>query len=205
MKVLITESQYKSLLVETSRKQINIDISKLKEFAEEVVGKFQEDTGIQFKLLFTWGAAVGGIIGPLNDYIEKNSFNLNSFQITSILVATAAILFGENTKIIKKILSKIKEDGIEDVFEQVLTKGKELKQVFLDFIESLNVTVYTMTNIMSYAFLIPLLPIFWEISQSGVDAKDVKDIATRLLAFGLTSATGVTLKKLISAILNRFR
>lgn len=205
MKVLITESQYRKILTETSRKQINIDLSKLKKFAEEVVGKFQEDTGMQFKMLFTWGAAVGGIIVPLNDYIEKGNFNLSPFEATSILIAVAAILFGENTRLIKKILTKIKEDGIEDAFKQVLTKGTELKQAFLDFIESLNVTIYTMTNIMSYAFLIPILPILWEVSKSGVDAKDVKDIATRLLAFGLTAATGVTLKKLITAILKRFR
>jgi hypothetical protein len=205
MKVLITENQYKTILIEASRKQINIDLSKLKGFAEDVVGKFQEDTGMQFKMLFTWGAAVGGIIAPLNDYIEKGNFNLSPFEATSILIATAAILFGENTRTVKKLLTKIKEDGIQDTFEQVLTKGKELKQTFLDFIEILNVTVYTMTNIMSYAFLIPVLPILWEVSQSGVDVKDVKDIATRLLAFGLTSVTGVTLKKLITAILKRFR
>lgn len=205
MKVLITESQYKSIILESSRKRINADLQTLKKFAEEVIGKFQEDTGMQFKLLFTWGAAVGGILLPLNDFIESGDFNLNSFQVTSILVATAAVLFDENTRLIKQIITKIKEDGIEDTFNQVLEKGVELKNAFLDFTQSLNVTVYTMTNIMSYAFLIPILPMLWEIANNGADSKDVKDISIRLLSFGLTSVTGAFLKTLISKIIERFR
>jgi len=205
MKVLISENQYKSIILESPRKQINSDLNKLKNFAEEVIGKFQEDTGIQFRLLFTWGAAVGGILLPLNDFIEKGNFELNSFQSASILVATASILFGENSRLIKQIISKIKKDGIEEIFDIVLEKGNQLKQTFLDFIESLNVTMYTMTNIMSYAFLIPILPMIWEISNNGGDVKDAKDIATRLLSFGLTSVTGAFLKTLISKIIKRFR
>jgi hypothetical protein len=205
MKVLISENQYKSIILESPRKQINFDLNRLKNFTEEVIGKFQEDTGIQFKLLFTWGAAVGGILLPLNNFIETGGFELNSFQATSILVATAAILFGENSRLIKQIISKIKEDGIEEIFDIVLEKGNQLKQTFLDFIESLNVTMYTMTNIMSYAFLIPILPIIWEISNNGGDVTDAKDITIRLLSFGLTSVTGAFLKTLISKIIKRFR
>jgi len=205
MKILISENQYKSIILESPRKQINSDLNKLKNFAEEVIGKFQEDTGIQFRLLFTWGAAVGGILLPLNDFIEKGNFELNSFQSASILVATASILFGENSRLIKQIISKIKKDGIEEIFDIVLEKGNQLKQTFLDFIESLNVTMYTMTNIMSYAFLIPILPMIWEISNNGGDVKDAKDIVTRLLSFGLTSVTGAFLKTLISKIIKRFR
>jgi hypothetical protein len=205
MKVLISENQYKSIILESPRKQINFDLNRLKNFTEEVIGKFQEDTGIQFKLLFTWGAAVGGILLPLNNFIETGGFELNSFQATSILVATAAILFGENSRLIKQIISKIKEDGIEEIFDIILEKGNQLKQTFLDFIESLNVTMYTMTNIMSYAFLIPILPIIWEISNNGGDVTDAKDITIRLLSFGLTSVTGAFLKTLISKIIERFR
>jgi len=205
MKVLITESQYKSIILESSGKKINANLETLKRFAEEVVGKFQEDTGIQFKLLFTWGAAVGGMLLPLNDYIENNDFNITPFQISSILVATAAVLFGENSRLIKKIISKIKEDGIEEIFNNVLDKGTQLKQAFLDFTDSLNITIYTMTNIMSYAFLIPILPVLWEISNDGADSNDIKEIITRLLAFGLTSVTGSFLKTLISKIIKRFR
>lgn len=205
MKILITESQYRVILSETHRRKINIDLENIKKFAEETVGKIQDDIGIQFKMLFTWGAAVGGVIGPLNGFIQTGNFDLSPYETALILVATAAMVFNENTRTIKKLISKIKELGLEDTFKEVLSKGTLLKQAFLDFIESLNVSLYTMTNIMSYAFLIPILPTLWEFSQSGVEVKDIKDIATRLLAFGLTSVTGVTLKKLVSAILKRFR
>jgi hypothetical protein len=205
MKVLISESQYKVLLLEASRRKINIDLENLKSFAEEVIGKVQEDVGVQFRMLFTWGAAVGGIMGPLNGFIERGDFTVSTFEKALLLVATSAMLFNENKKVIKKLLELINELGLIKTFQKILSKGEELKSSFIEFIQSLNATIYTMTNIMSYTFLIPLLPTLWEIGHSGFDRDDIKDIVTRLLAFGLTSITGVTLKKIITKILERFK
>jgi len=205
MKVLISESQYKVLLLEASRRKINIDLENLKSFAEEVIGKVQEDVGVQFRMLFTWGAAVGGIMGPLNGFIERGDFTVSTFEKALLLVATSAMLFNENKKVIKKLLELINELGLIKTFQKILSKGEELKSSFIEFIQSLNATIYTMTNIMSYTFLIPLLPTLWEIGHSGFDRDDIKDIVTRLLAFGLTSITGVTLKRIITKILERFK
>lgn len=205
MKIVISEGQYRSLLHETPRKKFNFNLEGLKSFAEQVVGKVQEDVGIQFKMLFTWGAAVGGIMGPLNGYIESGDFSINSFEKTLVLVSVCAMLFGENKRTIVKLLKLIEEKGVKKVFDRVLEKGEELKTVFVDFIRSLNVTLYTMTNIMSYTFLIPLLPTIWEIAHSGIDKNEIKDIVTRLLAFGLTSVSGVTLKRIIEKIIERFK
>lgn len=205
MKVILTNKQHNSIIAENTKKRMNIEIQSLKMFAQESIQKIQEDLKLHFRLLFTWGAAVGGFIGPLNEFIENGSFELNSFQVTSILVATAAILFNENQRSIKKLLDLIKKEGISDAFEKVLEKGKELKNVFISFIESLNVTMYSLTNIMSYAFLIPILPKLWEISQGNFTKSDVSEISIRLLSFGLAAVTSVFLKKLISAIINRFK
>lgn len=205
MRVILNENQYKLLIRESSEKNDDFDLESLKNFSKEVFDKFSEETGIQVKLLLTWGAAVGGIILPLNEFIENGNFGLNSFQVTSILVACATILYNENSRLINSIKNRIKEEGIEETFKIILNKGIELKQAFLDFVESLNVTIYTMTNIMSYAFLIPLLPLFWDISHREIHNEDLKRITIRLLSFGLTSVTGIFLKTLLSKIIKRFR
>lgn len=205
MKVLITENQYSIILSESKKENISINLKKIKKFSDEVLSKAQEEMGISLKMLFTWSAAVGGIIAPLDDFINKGTFTLNAYQTTSILVAVASIIFGESKRTINKLLKIIKEENITDEFDVVLNKGQELKSVFLDFMESLNVASYTMTNILSYTFLIPILPILWELSQSGFNIKETEDIVVRVLAFGITSISGNLLKNIISKIIKRFR
>ena len=58
---------------------------------------------------------------------------------------------------------------------------------------------------MSYSFIIPILPMIWEMSQSGIKGDEVKGIIVRLLSFGLVSVSGNALKELISKLVVRFR
>ena len=205
MKVVLTESQYRAILLNESRDEFTNYLSSLKEFANNVITKTEQDLKINLNMLLIWGAGVGGVMGPLNEFIMNGNFNLNQFQVASILCATSAILFNESKSVIKKLVDYIKEQGIFEVFSQVLKKGTKLKQTFFKFIESLNMTLYTISNIMSYSFIIPILPMIWEMSQSGIKGDEVKGIIVRLLSFGLVSVSGNALKELISKLVVRFR
>jgi hypothetical protein len=205
MKVLITENQYRTILLESSKNSLNSVLEDLKEFATMVIEKTQQDVGVNLKMLLIWGAGVGGVMAPLNEFIQNGDFNLNDFQIASILCATTAILYGESKSVINELLNVIKDEGIVDEFNRVLSKGAKLKKVFLNFIQSLNMTLSSVTNIMSYAFIIPILPILWDMSQTGVTKPEVKEIVIRLMSFGLTAISGNTLRELVTKLVNRFR
>jgi len=205
MKVVLTESQYRAILLNESRDEFTNYLSSLKEFANNVITKTEQDLKINLNMLLIWGAGVGGVMGPLNEFIMNGNFNLNQFQVASILCATSAILFNESKSTIKTLVDYIQEQGIFEVFSQVLKKGTKLKQTFFKFIESLNMTLYTISNIMSYSFIIPILPIIWEMSQSGIKGGEVKEIIVRLMSFGLVSISGNTLKELITKLVARFR
>ena len=205
MKVVLTESQYRAILLNESRDEFTNYLSSLKEFANNVITKTEQDLKINLNMLLIWGAGVGGVMGPLNEFIMNGNFNLNQFQVASILCATSAILFNESKSTIKTLVDYIQEQGIFEVFSQVLKKGTKLKQTFFKFIESLNMTLYTISNIMSYSFIIPILPIIWEMSQSGIKGGEVKEIIVRLMSFGVVSISGNTLKELITKLVARFR
>lgn len=205
MKVLITENQYRTILLESSKNLLNNVLEDLKEFATMVIEKTQQDVGVNLKMLLIWGAGVGGVMAPLNEFIQNGDFNLNDFQIASILCATTAILYGESKSVINELLKVIKDEGIVGEFNRVLSKGTKLKKVFLNFIQSLNMTLSSVTNIMSYAFIIPILPILWDMSQTGVTKPEVKEIVIRLMSFGLTAISGNTLRELVTKLVNRFR
>ena len=205
MKLIISENQYNKLILESSKDSLTDFLSDLKEFASTVIEKTQSEVGINLKMLTIWGAGVGGIMVPLNEFIENGNFNLNNFQTASILCAAAAILYGESKGVINELVKVIKDEKVTEAFEVVLNKGVKLKRVFLDFVQSLNMTLSSVSNIMSYAFIIPILPLIWEISQTGVSSQRVKEIVIRLMSFGLTAITGNTLRELFTKLINRFR
>ena len=108
MKLIISENQYNKLILESSKDSLTDFLSDLKEFASTVIEKTQSEVGINLKMLTIWGAGVGGIMVPLNEFIENGNFNLNDFQTASILCATAAILYGESKGVINELV-KVKE------------------------------------------------------------------------------------------------
>jgi len=205
MKLIITERQYRKILLENSNKEISEYLSGLKDFALNVIKITQENVGINLQMLAIWGAGVGGVMRPLNEFIQNGDFNLNEFETASIVCAVSAILFKESNKNINELLKYIKENGLTDAFKVALEKGSKLKSAFLNFIQSLNMTLFNVTNIMSYAFIIPILPMLWEMGQTGGDKGDIKELVLRLMSFGLTSVSGVVIKELITKLVNRFR
>jgi hypothetical protein len=86
-----------------------------------------------------------------------------------------------------------------------LAKGRELKQVFLDFVSSLNLTTHKISNIMSYTFIVPLLPMIYDMVQSGtVTMEDASKITQRLVGFGFLTIGGNSLKEFIENIIKKF-
>jgi len=205
MKLIITERQYRKIVLENSNKEVSEYLSNLKDFALNVIKTTQENIGINLQMLAIWGAGVGGVMRPLNEFIENGNFNLNEFETASIVCAVSAILFKESNRNIKELLKYINENGLTETFKTVLEKGSKLKSTFLNFIQSLNMTLFNVTNIMSYAFIIPILPMLWEMGQSGADKGDIKELVLRLISFGLTSVSGVVIKELITKLINRFK
>ena len=76
---------------------------------------------------------------------------------------------------------------------------------FLDFVSSLNLSVHKLSNIMSYTFVVPLLPMIYDMAQSGsITSEDAIKIAQRLLGFGFLTVSGVALKEFIEKIIKKF-
>ena len=111
----------------------------------------------------------------------------------------------KNQKVIDKITDTIKKEGLLSLYTKTLKKGKELKNVFVKLIDSLNITTHKFTNIISYAFLIPILSILYNISSEDFSSSDVNEIVKRIMAAGLVTISGNLLKEVITKILNRFK
>jgi hypothetical protein len=204
MDFLINESQLKVILQEQDQSKMSNYMKELYSFTTNLVNKFKKAYGLNLKLLLTWGASVGGLVMPLDNFIRTGRFNLTDEQATLILIGIACSFFYDNSKSLKSVLTKIKEEGLEDTFKEILVKSKNLKESFSKFLKSANVTLNSTMDLMSYSFLIPIVT---DIQSLLVDGGDLQTIAMRvtkrLIASGVVIVSQIELTETIKKILKK--
>jgi hypothetical protein len=206
MELIISESQYRSLLTEATKNKISKNISKLDNITKEVVDKVNYDYKLNFKLLVTWSASIGGMIGPIGDFIQGKYPEISDKELALILVGCISTFFYENKDRLKEIIKIIKEFGLTDIFYDAISVGNKLKTTFLLLMESLGITAVSMLNIMSYAFIIPLLDDFWELAHStDINENIIKTMVERVITSGTLTLSAFTLSKIFRGLLNKLK
>lgn len=206
MNFLITENQLKLILSEAPKSQFTENMRILNAFTNNLINRVRRKFGLNLKLLATWGTSVGGLVLPLDEYIKTGNFNLNENQSALILLGVIAIIYLDNKSMIKKIFSKVKEENIQEEFENILGKGYELRKAFLGFLNSLDVSAKSFSELISYSFLIPIITDIQDVVTKSSDiSTSSENIATRLLASGLVLVGSEVLQELIKSISKRFK
>ena len=206
MEFLITESQLKTILTEQDKYKMTNDMKELYSFTENLVNRVKAIYGLNLKMLLTWGTSVGGLMAPLDEFIKTGNFNLTEEQGILILAAVASILFFENKRGISKLIEKIKEEGVLPQFEQILSKGQELKSAFVGFLNSINITIGSLMEVAAYSFLIPIIFDITAIAESSTNLRQSSlQIVERLLASGVIGLSGQALTVAIRKILKKLK
>ena len=225
MKIIITESQKKMLLREIKEEEFRDKIKKSIENSVEISKKIYDDVEkfeiskkiyndvknqrkLNLEVLLTWGAGIGGFVGPVESFLRGEYPELSTMEVTLILIGIISTHFIENKELNKDILGKIKELGLNEKFKNVLRKSKELKEVLSNFIKSLAVTVHKTTSMLSYAFILPVITIVYDmvVHQKGIlDGTNIIELVKRLTAFEVLTVSGIMFKELLTRLINRFR
>jgi hypothetical protein len=205
MEFLITESQLKLILQEQDQSKMSDYMKEMYSYTKNLVEKSKKIYGLNLKLLLTWGASIGGFVLPLDNFIKTGRFELNDVEQTLILIGIACSVFYDNSRTLKLIYKKIKENGLEDVFKEVLVKSKNLKSSFSRFLSSVNVTVSSSLDLLAYSFLIPIITDILDASVNGGDIEIMsKTIAKRLIASGVVIVSQVFLSETIKKLIKKF-
>lgn len=206
MNFLISENQFKIIVNEGFKPTFENNMQILSAFFLQLLNKVRKKYGINLKLLSTWGTSVAGLVMPLNDFIEKGNFQLDDSQKALILVGVAAVIFFDNKSAIQKVLSKVKEEGLESQFQEVLKKGFRLRKAFFGFMNSLQVSITSFSELISYAFLIPIVTDIYDvITHTDSIEEAVTNISSRLLASGLILVGSEVLHEVIKSMSKRFK
>jgi hypothetical protein len=204
MEFLITEAQLRTILTEEERSRMDGYMKQLNLFTKQIVNRVLKSYGLNLRMLLTWGTSVGGMVLPLDQYLRTGDFDLNDGQRMLVLAGIAFTLFFETKRPLEKILKLIKDEGLMDVYENGVAKGKELKDAFLDFMASVNVSTGSFMDTVAYSFLIPIITDIQILAMSGGDTKETAImIAQRLAASGFVIIGSQVLSRTIKKIIDR--
>ena len=205
VQILITESQKKYLLKESVFNIISDKLEQMSSFTKKVLKESSKQIGMNLEFMIGWGAAIGGFMGPINDFVQGNHPELSDVELSLIITGLTANYFFDNKELSMKVLKKLKENNLMDVYKEAKSKSSQLFKTFVEFIQSLNLQLQKVTNIMSYTFIIPLLPMIYDIAKSGhINMNQTKEIAIRIAGFATLTVSGIMLKNLLWKLIKRF-
>lgn len=206
MDFFINESQLKIILQEQNKSKMSEYMKDLYSYTFDLVNKVKKTYGLNVKMLLTWGISVAGLLRPLDNWIQSGEIDVTNQEKNLILVGVAMMLFFETKPILDKVIEKIREKGIEGEFEKSLRKATELKSVFYDFLQSMNTSLGSVMDIISYCFLIPILNDIQSFAERTTNLKETAVlIAERLLASGVVVVSSKALVSMIGKLLKRFK
>ena len=206
MDFLITESQLQMILLEQNDSKLTSNMKQLYSFTNNMVNKVVKNYGLNIKMLLTWGTAVGGLVMPLDNFIREGGFHLSEKERMLVLAGVAFTIFFENKRGIVSILKKIKEEGLQDVFEKVLSKGSELKTAFTNFLDSVKITSGAILDTVAYSFLIPIIADIYTAATNTTNVPEMAlIIAERLVASGVVVLSKEILAGGLKKIIRKFK
>ena len=203
MKYLISESQRKLLFEEVNERVKEVQEDGM-EFTKKVVNDVQENTSLNLKMMLTWGASIGGFMGPVMQFLNGQYPELTQKDASLIAVGIASVIFFQEKPFVKSLIEKIKEQDLEEAFKSGAMKANQLKTALVEFLKSLNVMTFSISNMLSYAFLVPIIPMIYDAVSEGVwDMKDAEMLTKSLVSFGFITISGNFLKRLIDTVVKR--
>jgi len=206
MDFLINEIQLKRILQEQDESKMTNYMKELYSFTREIINKVSKKYKLNLSMLLTWGASIGGLMMPLDNYIKTNNFEITDYQRALVLLGVVSFLFFENKRMFSKIYEKIKSENVEEAFDQSLSKGMQLKEAFLNFLSSTNIGISSFMDSVSYAFIVPILDDIMKIANGSQNLNEAAKIITeRLVLSGVVGIGSTAVYTMIKKLLRKFK
>lgn len=203
MKYLIKESQKQIILEEINNRVKQVQEDGL-EFTKKIVDDTKKSTSVNLKMMLTWGASIGGFMSPVMQWLNGQNPELTDKDASLIAVGIVSVIFFQEKSFVKSLIEKIKEENLEEPFKKGVLKANHLKKALVGFLKSLNIISFNLSNMLSYAFLVPIIPMIYDAIAEGVwETKDSEMLVKSLVSFGLITISGNFLKRLFDMVVDR--
>ena len=181
MKIIITEEQYKTILTENILKDI------LKDF------------NITSGILFTFGAGMAALMGPVDRLLSNSGFSLSEKEISLLLITSIAIIVKDSNT--NRLLDEVKEKGLVEALNGVGEFLINTKKLINNISSKVIGVTYSLLDILGFAFLLnPTMNIVNDIiSDENITSSETN----RLLSGAAFAAVVYGLKSVMSKIKNK--
>ena len=205
MDIILSEHQYSKLLTEEKKSEVSQSVSESKKFVKDVISDIKTQYKIDFSFALTWGAAIGGFVGPIARYMEGKYPSLTHSDITLLSFACILTYFSSNKDKLSKVLDLIKEKKLVTYFQQMLMKSEDLKESFFGFLSSLNITFSKVGNMLAYTFLVPLVPMLKHIADMDLPKDQLDLLIKSIIGYAAVLTSSVVVRDVVEKIIKRFR
>jgi hypothetical protein len=201
MKVVLTESQYKILLSEQFKKDVDSILKSSYEFTKDIVKTAEQQLKTSFQFLLTYGAGIGSLARPLSEYLQGKYSYLTQEEIAGLVVMAISIAYFQMKGEMKKPMEMLKLQGKLEELKDAIEKTKSIENRFVKILNQLGVYVYSVLDIPAYTFLLPVIPFIISFISDPSSSGDKLEMAVNgLLNSSLITLSAATLKKIIDKI-----
>lgn len=201
MKVVITEAQYKVLVTEEFKNNVDSALKSSFDFAKDIAKTAEEQLKTSFQFLLTYGAGIGSLARPLSDYLSEKYSYLTNEEIAGLVVMALSMAYFQYKGEMKKPLEMLKLQGKLDELKDAIEKTKSIENRFVKILNQLGVYVYSVLDIPAYTFLLPVIPFIISFISDPSSSGDKLEMALNgLLNSSLITLSAATLKKVIDKI-----
>ena len=183
MKIVITEEQYKGILIESTLKDTLNDLK------------------INSGVLFTFGTGIGAFLGPVERLLSGSGVSMNEKDIILLIITSFALIIKDSEGV--TLLEKVREKGLMPLLKSVINFVTNVKDVLNAVAKNLIGVTYSLLDILGFALLLnPTMKIIDDIIK---DNNISSDNVERLLSGAALSATVYSLKSVFGKLKGRLK
>jgi hypothetical protein len=151
-------------------------------------------------LLFTFGAGMAALMGPVERLLTNSGFSLNDKEIALLLITSIAIIIKDSNA--SRLLDEVKEKGLVDALNGVGGFLTNIKKLINSVSSKVVGVTYSLSDILGFALLLnPVMNIVNDlISGEGLTTSNTSKLLTgasfAAVVYGLKSVMGKIKNKL---------
>lgn len=152
------------------------------------------------RLIFTFGSGITAFYGPIKELLNGGGLNISDENIILLILTSLCLLTGQPD--VKKLVSKVKEEGLYSTLKGVNDFISETKELLNGVIKNTLGVSHSLLDILGFTFLlVPTMDTLSKlINDYGLTIGNVKTLFSGLL---LSIAT-YSVKAVINKVKNKF-
>ena len=204
MDILLKESQTKILITEGISEMLSQIHESTKDYGADFYKRVKDRLGFNLKILLTFSASIGGLARPLEEFLAGRYTELNEEEVLLLTVSVVSVLLFQNKDLIKELLGKVKEMGLDKEFRAGLEKGRQLKDSFNKFLANTIRGGAFLSDVMAYTYMIPLLGyLYMALNGQDFSPEQIDMLVRRLSAIGVFHVSTAMLEMIAKKIIGR--